>query len=82
MPGYAPRDVKVTTNLNGGGGVAFAVNALIGGAIGAGVDAYNGSALDHDPNPVVATLSPNGRGKPAAGQAHPRTPVALDARCI
>ncbi|MBV9077673.1 MAG: translation initiation factor 2 [Methylobacteriaceae bacterium] len=68
-PGYASRDVKVTTKLNGGGGAAFAGNALVGGVIGAGVDAYNGSALDHDPNPVSATLSPAGR-ETASRRAH------------
>lgn len=62
LPGHAPRDVQISTKLNGGGAAGFAGNALVGGIIGAGVDAYNGSALDHDPNPVVTELKQVGSG--------------------
>lgn len=57
-PGYAPGEVAVSTRLSGEGAAGFAGNALIGGVIGAGVDAYNGAAQDHVPNPVVAVLKP------------------------
>lgn len=74
-PGYAPRDVQVTTKVSGGGAAGFVGNALIGGAIGAGVDAYNGSALDHDPNPVVTELRPAGSGG-SSRMRRPRRPAA------
>lgn len=64
LPGYAPRDVQVTTKVSGGGAAGFAGNVLVGGAIGAGVDVYNGASLDHDPNPVVADLRPAGAASP------------------
>lgn len=64
LPGYARRDVQVSTKVSGGGAAGFVGNALIGGAIGAGVDVYNGASLDHDPNPVVTELRPAGSSAP------------------
>lgn len=57
-PGYQPQTVPVRTKLVGAGAAGFAGNVLVGGAIGMGVDAYNGAALDHYPNPVAVTLVP------------------------
>ena len=41
------------------GATMAAGNVLVGGVIGMGVDAYNGAAYDHDPNPVAVTLVPD-----------------------
>jgi hypothetical protein len=43
------------------GAAGVAGNLLLGGFIGAGVDAYNGNgaAMDHKPNPVIVPLRPN-----------------------
>jgi len=57
-PGYEPQDISVTTRVAGGGVAASAGNIILGGVIGLGVDAYSGATLEHDPNPVHATLVP------------------------
>lgn len=54
--GYDPSTHTVNTQVAGGGGAAMAGNVLLGGIIGAGVDASNGAMLDHKPNPLVVTL--------------------------
>lgn len=58
-PGFRPQTVPVRTKLAGAGAAGFAGNVLIGGAIGMGVDAYTGAAMDHTPNPVAVTLVPD-----------------------
>lgn len=50
--GGKTRQVKVTTEVSGGGGTALAGNVLAGGIIGIGVDAATGASLNHVPNPV------------------------------
>jgi hypothetical protein len=40
----------------GAGGAGFLGNALIGGVIGAGVDATSGAMLDLSPNPLNVQL--------------------------
>jgi hypothetical protein len=57
-PGYQPQVVELTKEVPGAAG--FAGNILAGGLIGMGVDAYNGAAQDHKPNPVIVTLRPRG----------------------
>ncbi len=52
LPGYAPATVTVTNKVATGGGVAMAGNVLVGGLIGAGVDASSGAMLDLTPNPA------------------------------
>lgn len=56
--GYQPQQVLVGTHVPVAGGAALAGNILAGGIIGAAVDASNGAALEHTPNPVFATLTP------------------------
>ena len=46
------------TRIANAGAAGFAGNILLGGIIGMGVDAASGAALEHYPNPVVATLQP------------------------
>lgn len=58
LPGYRPQTVPVRTKLVGSGAAGFAGNVLAGGVIGMGVDAYNGAAFDHVPNPVIVTMVP------------------------
>ncbi|WP_245292088.1 translation initiation factor 2 [Methylobacterium tarhaniae] len=57
-PGYHPESVPVRTKVAGRGAASVAGNVLAGGLIGVGVDAYTGAALDHEPNPVIATMRP------------------------
>lgn len=58
-PGYETQTVHVRSKASTTGVVAMtAGNFLIGGVIGAGVDAASGATNDLDPNPVHVTLVP------------------------
>ncbi|AUH66221.1 translation initiation factor 2 [Paracoccus zhejiangensis] len=54
--GCKPQQIRVTNKVANSGGAAMAGNVLVGGIIGAGVDASSGAMLDLVPNPVVANL--------------------------
>jgi hypothetical protein len=54
--GYKDASVVVTNKVSGGGGAAMAGNVILGGLIGAGVDATSGAMLDLTPNPAVVVL--------------------------
>ena len=54
--GYETSTHNIETAVSGGGGTAMAGNVLVGGLIGAGVDASSGAMLDHKPNPLVVTM--------------------------
>jgi hypothetical protein len=56
--GYVEQTHSVESVLSGGGGAALAGNLLVGGIIGAGVDASTGALNDLRPNPLVVTLEP------------------------
>lgn len=56
MPGYEPATITVTNKVATAGGVAMAGNVLVGGLIGAGVDAGTGAMLDLTPNPAHVDL--------------------------
>lgn len=56
--GYESSEHNIPTQVSGGGGAAMAGNVLVGGLIGAGVDAASGAMLEHKPNPLVVTLTP------------------------
>jgi septum formation inhibitor MinC len=58
LEGYQPATVTVTNKVATGGGVAMAGNVLVGGIIGAGVDAGSGAMLDLTPNPAHVELRP------------------------
>ncbi len=77
-PGYAPQTVPVRTKVVGSGAAGFAGNVILGGVVGMGVDAYTGAAMDHFPNPVIATLRPldGGPGPYAQQSPRPRHPRA------
>jgi hypothetical protein len=49
-------EATISHEVAGGGGVAMAGNVLVGGLIGAGVDASSGAMLDLTPNPLQLAL--------------------------
>lgn len=65
-PGYKTYTGSVVTKVAGAGGAAMAGNVLVGGLIGAGVDASSGAMLDLVPNPMKVTLEPEGAPAPAS----------------
>lgn len=54
--GYQTATAHVASKLSGGGGAGFLGNAVIGGVIGAGVDATSGAMRDLTPNPLKVKL--------------------------
>ncbi|HEY8579687.1 MAG TPA: translation initiation factor 2 [Beijerinckiaceae bacterium] len=70
--GYEPQTVPVRTQLAGAGAAGFAGNVLAGGIVGMGVDAATGATLEHQPNPVSATLRPLAPPPAARTRAAPR----------
>ncbi|VXC97899.1 conserved exported hypothetical protein [Oceanicaulis sp. 350] len=56
--GYEDATVNVTHQVSGQGGAAMAGNVLVGGIIGAGIDASTGAMHDLTPNPVHLELVP------------------------
>jgi hypothetical protein len=65
--GYEPLTVHVSSQVSGKGSMGMAGNVLVGGLIGAGVDAYSGAMKDLRPNPVTVKLVPVKRsGDPVA----------------
>lgn len=58
LEGHQPATVTVTNRVATEGGVAMAGNVILGGIIGAGVDAGSGAMLDLTPNPAHVELRP------------------------
>jgi len=56
--GYAPQTVLVRSEASGTGAAAMGGNLILGGIIGAGVDAASGSYKSLYPNPVSVRLVP------------------------
>lgn len=54
--GYKEVRTNVTSSIDGAGGAGMAGNILLGGIIGAGIDAGTGSMHSHKPNPLRITL--------------------------
>lgn len=65
-PGYKTYQGQVVSAVAGAGGAAFAGNVLVGGLIGAGVDASDGAMDNLKPDPMVVTLEPADPALPAA----------------
>ena len=61
LPGYQTQTLTVESSMSGGGGAALAGNVIIGGVIGAGVDATSGALNDLKPNPLEVILVPVGQ---------------------
>lgn len=56
--GYEPVKVNVLSQIAGAGAAGMAGNVLLGGLIGAGVDAATGATKQLKPNPVKVSLVP------------------------
>ena len=54
--GYEPVSVNVVPQISGAGGAGMAGNVLVGGIIGAAVDAGSGAMNDLKPNPIDIKL--------------------------
>jgi len=77
-PGYKTYQGEVVSAVAGAGGAAFAGNVLVGGLIGAGVDASDGAMDNLKPDPMVVTLEPIDPTPPAAtAVATPATTAAV-----
>lgn len=63
--GYESIVSTVTSSIDGGGAAGMAGNVLVGGLIGAGIDAGTGAMHSHKPNPLTVTLVP-GNSRPGA----------------
>jgi hypothetical protein len=63
--GYEPVEVNVHSQISGAGGAGMAGNVLVGGLIGAAIDAGSGAMNDLRPNPVRVTLVPLGKPEDA-----------------
>lgn len=56
--GFETTTHNITHQMSGGGGAGMAGNVILGGGIGALVDANNGSTQELVPNPLRVTLQP------------------------
>ncbi len=56
LEGFEPQVVPVTTQIAGAGAAGMAGNLVLGGVVGAVVDASTGAMNDHVPNPVIVTF--------------------------
>lgn len=56
--GYETVVATVTSSVDSGGAAGMAGNVLLGGIIGAGVDAGTGAMHSHKPNPLSVKLEP------------------------
>ena len=56
--GFETATVNIISSVASGGGAAMAGNVLLGGIIGAGVDASTGAMNNLSPNPLVIELVP------------------------
>jgi hypothetical protein len=54
--GYETVQATVTSSIDNAGAAGMAGNVLLGGIIGAGVDAGTGAMHSHKPNPLVVKL--------------------------
>ncbi len=79
--GYKSQEVEVHGKIKGGGAAGVAGNAILGGLIGAGVDAATGASLSLDPNPLKVTLVPVDAPVAAAAPAEV-APVAASAEAV
>ena len=56
--GYKTVTVNVNCQVAGAGAAGMAGNVILGGLIGAAVDAGSGAMMEHKPNPVEVSLEP------------------------
>lgn len=70
-PGYLTTTHEITHQMAGAGGAGMAGNVLIGGIVGAAIDANSGATQDLVPNPLLVTLI----AEPTAVSAEQTTPA-------
>ena len=80
--GYKPWTGHVTHHIAGGGSAGMAGNVILGGIIGAGVDAYSGAMNDLTPNPLNVTLEHEETAQVSPSPAAVPTPQAAPARAV
>ncbi len=76
--GYETISASITSSIDGGGAAGMAGNVILGGLIGAGIDAGTGAMHSHKPNPLQVTLSPLGSGPSTTNvvEVSPKEPPA------
>lgn len=57
--GYRPVTATVTSSVDGAGAAGMAGNVILGGLIGAGIDAGTGAMHSHKPNPLQISMEPH-----------------------
>lgn len=77
--GYQPATVQIKNDVAGGGAAGMAGNVLVGGIIGAGIDAGSGAMLKLVPNPVEVTLEAAKATEESAQISKDTTPMAATA---
>lgn len=63
--GYVEHSGNLTPGISGGGTAGMAGNLLLGGVVGAGVDAATGAMNNLNPNPYNAVLEKLSKNSPA-----------------
>lgn len=71
--GFEPVDTTVASSIDGGGAAGMAGNVILGGLIGAAIDAGSGAMHSHRPNPLTVVMVPS---HPPVEQAAQRTASA------
>jgi hypothetical protein len=68
--GYETIEIQVVGQISGSGAAGMAGNILLGGIIGAGVDAATGATKDLKPNPIDVKLVPIKQDDKPSGQTN------------
>jgi len=71
LTGTTPATFKVSSQVAGAGAAGMAGNVILGGLIGAAVDAGTGAMKELKPNPITVTLVPVGAEKAEATETAP-----------
>lgn len=75
--GYEPVKTIVTSSIDGAGTAGMAGNVILGGLIGAGIDAGTGAMHSHKPNPLQITMQPSdASGSDTGDEDEPDPPPA------
>lgn len=69
--GYETSVHSIVSEVSSGGTTGMIGNVLVGGIIGAAVDATSGAMNDFTPNPLIVTLTPLNGSVPAADAVMP-----------
>jgi len=78
--GYESTTHNITHQMSGGGGAGMAGNVILGGGIGALVDANNGATQELVPNPLRVTLQPVKQAAAAASDGKAEIEALLDSQ--